>query len=375
MVLFGTRPEGIKMAPLIKNLQSHERMEPVVVVTGQHREMLAQVNDLFGIIPTFDLDVMRQGASLSELTSRVLNSTDQVIADAKPDAVVVQGDTTSAFAGALAAFYRGVPVVHLEAGLRTGDLTNPFPEEGNRRLIAPLAELHLAPTETSLVNLEREGVASHAISVTGNTVIDALFESLKIPVSFGSEEVGEWVRWSGPRMLVTTHRRESWGQPMRDVMTAVAKLAVERPSLSILLPMHRNELVREVVEAELGGIGNVTLVDPLGYHEFVHVQSAADVILTDSGGVQEEAPSLGVPVLVLRSTTERPEAVDAGTVRLVGTDPDNVYHAAVRLLDDPAARARMSEAINPYGDGRAGARAAAAIAQLLGVGRRMAEFR
>ncbi|WP_202959091.1 non-hydrolyzing UDP-N-acetylglucosamine 2-epimerase [Dietzia sp. UCD-THP] len=374
-LVYGTRPEAIKMAPLVKELNRSTSINVTVLVTGQHREMLHQVNELFSINPHVDLDIMSTGASLSDMTSLAVKKCGAALAEVGADAVVVQGDTTSAFAGALAAFYNRQAVVHLEAGLRTWDMGNPYPEEANRRLISPLSSLHLAPTQVSKSNLEREGVDASTIVVTGNTVIDALFEGLDVPNNFVDPAVRSWSESSGRRLLVTTHRRESWGEPMRDAMTAVRDAAFRVPDLNVLVPMHRNAIVRNVLEAELSEVPNVSLVEPLDYHDFVHVQNKADVILTDSGGVQEEAPSLGVPVLVMRSSTERPEAVDAGTVRLVGTKRATVYGELCSLLLDRDAWQRMSAAINPYGDGRAAARAAAAIHQLLGVGERIEEFR
>lgn len=374
MTIYGTRPEAIKMAPLVKALEASDTLEPIVAVTGQHREMLDQVNSLFSISPAHDLDLMRPGASLTEITTNTLTATSQLIEETMPDAVVVQGDTTSAFTGALAALYHKVPVVHLEAGLRTGNIYSPFPEEVNRRLTAPITSLHLAPTSTSRANLEREGIDPETITVTGNTVIDALLTSTTVAPTFEDPRVPELLSAGDPILLVTTHRRESWGAPMEATMAAVREVAERHPEIRVLLPMHRNPLVRDVVEGALGGLDNVLLTAPLSYHEFAHALKAAKVVLTDSGGVQEEAPSLGKPVLVMRDTTERPEAVDAGTVRLVGTDREAVRDATLELLEDEAAWTTMSNAVNPYGDGKAAARSVAAIEQLFGLGQRLPEF-
>jgi UDP-N-acetylglucosamine 2-epimerase (non-hydrolysing) len=374
MLLYGTRPEAIKMAPLVAELRAHPVLEPVVAVTGQHREMLEQVHSAFGITPDHDLRLMTPGAGLAQIAGTALVATSELLRADRPDLVVVQGDTSSAFAAALAAFYERIPVVHLEAGLRTGDNSAPFPEEVNRRLTAPLADLHLAPTLTSRRNLEAEGIDPAIIAVTGNTVIDALHTILAAPVTFADPALAEVV--AGPRriLLVTTHRRESWGDAMAGAMDAVGALAQRCPGIQVVLPMHPNPVVRRLIEPRLGHLDNVLLTEPLRYDEFAHVLRASHVVLTDSGGVQEEAPSLGTPVLVLRDTTERPEGVDAGTVRLVGTDPLVVLEETLRLFHVDAAHAEMAAAVNPYGDGAAARRGVAAIAELLGTGVRMPDF-
>ncbi|GAA1930595.1 non-hydrolyzing UDP-N-acetylglucosamine 2-epimerase [Nocardioides marmoribigeumensis] len=374
MVVYGTRPEAIKVAPVIERLRSAEGFEVVPVVTGQHREMLDQVNELFGIVPAIDLDVMVPGAGLADLSSRALKEVGSAIADVRPDVVMVQGDTSTAAMAAIASFYGQVPVVHIEAGLRTGNLESPFPEEANRRLISPLAALHLAPTATSRANLLREAIPDDAVTVTGNTVIDALLWAVERPVEFTDKRIDE-MRGSGdPMVLVTAHRRESWGQPMADAMRGLRKVAESRPDVRWLIPMHRNPVVRDVLQAELGDIDQVLLTEPMSYHEFAHAMRASHLCLTDSGGVQEEAPSLGKPVLVMRDNTERPEAVDAGTVKLIGTDMARVADELDALLSDRVAYQSMANAVNPYGDGHAAARSVAAVAQLLGAGRRLAEF-
>lgn len=374
MAVYGTRPEAIKMAPLIAAIRAHPDLESVVAVTGQHREMLDQVNVLFGITPDHDLDLMAHGATLPEIASRTLLATSALLERDRPDLVVVQGDTSSAFTAALAAFYQRIPVAHLEAGLRTGDIYSPFPEEVNRRLTAPIAALHLAPTSTSRRNLEAEGIDPARIAVTGNTVIDALQTTIGVPVTFTDPRVSALVAAGRPILLVTSHRRESWGEKMTEAMGAVRSIAERHPEVEVLLPMHRNAVVRDVIEPALAGLPNVVLTEPLSYHEFAHVLGAATVVLTDSGGVQEEAPSLGKPVLVMRDTTERPEAVEAGTVLLVGTDREVILRETLRLLEDDVAYAAMANATNPYGDGHAAGRSVAAIAHLFGLGERLPDF-
>lgn len=374
MVVYGTRPEAIKVAPVIKALQEAVGVEPVLTVTGQHREMLDQVNHLFGLTPDHDLDLMVPGATLAQLSTRALAGIDSVIAARRPDALLVQGDTSSAFIAALAAFYNRVPVIHLEAGLRTGTIHSPFPEEANRRLVAPLADLHLAPTRTSRDNLRSEAIDDGAIVVTGNTVIDALRVAISMPVEFADPNVARIVNGGGRSVVVTAHRRESWGEPMRNAMTGLARVAAQLPDVCFLVAMHRNPVVREVIVPLLERLPNVVLTEPLSYHEFSHAMSAAEVMLTDSGGVQEEAPSLGKPVLVMRESTERPEAVRAGTVELVGTCADRIETTLIRLLTQRDSYDRMAKAVNPYGDGKAAARALAAIRAMFGMGQRSPDF-
>ncbi len=354
MTIFGTRPEAVKMAPIVTGLVDDPRFEALTVLTAQHREMLDQVVDLFGITADVDLDLCAPGQTLTELTSRIVTQVGAVIEERRPDVVLVQGDTTSTFVGALAAFYHQVPVVHVEAGLRTGDLSSPFPEEGNRRLVGSIADLHLPPTRTSADNLRREGIADDKIVITGNSVIDALRFTLGQP--YAAPEVIADLRPEQRVLLVTAHRRESWGEPMRHAASAIAELARTESDLVVVFPIHRNPIVRDAVMPELGHLPNVRIVEPLPYGDFCHVMNRADLILTDSGGVQEEAPSLGKPVLVMRDTTERPEAVEAGTVLLVGTDRPRILREARRLLHDPLEYAAMAMAVNPYGDGQAVAR-------------------
>jgi UDP-N-acetylglucosamine 2-epimerase (non-hydrolysing) len=374
MVVYGTRPEAVKVAPLIKALANSPLFAPVVAVTGQHRSMLDQVNEVFGITPDFDLDIHQPGQSLTEITSRALTGVQELLAGQRPDAVVVQGDTTTVFAAALAAFYERIPVVHLEAGLRTGDPYSPYPEEINRRLVSQLAALHLAPTPVSKANLVAENISPRSVVVTGNTVIDALTWAVRRQTGYSDPALSTLDSHPGPVLLVTTHRRESWGEPMRATGRALATLAAAHPGLHIVLPVHANPLVRAAILPAVAGLPNVTVTEPLPYAGFARLMNRATVILTDSGGIQEEAPSLGKPVLVLRDTTERPEAVRAGTVCLVGTSEDVITKTTTRLLTDPAAYRAMAQATNPYGDGLAAQRAIAALAHHFGLGPPAQEF-
>ena len=362
MTVFGTRPEAIKMAPIVLELQKHpDKIRPIVAVTAQHREMLDQVLTLFGIKPDYDLDIMAAGQTLFDITSRAMMGLDKVLSEAQPDIVLVHGDTTTTFAGALAAYYHQIPVGHVEAGLRTHNIYSPFPEEMNRKLTGCIAELNFAPTETSEKNLLAENVAPEKIFVTGNTVIDALHHTVRDDFRF-EDELLQRIDFKGKRIiLVTTHRRENLGEPMRHVYKALKQLTEEFSDVEVVFPVHKNPKVREVVNEELGGLEKVHLIDPLDYEPFANLMHRACLILTDSGGVQEEAPALGKPVLVLRDTTERPEAVAAGTVKLIGTDRERVYSEAKLLLTDKAEYSRMAESCNPYGDGQASRRIIQAI--------------
>ncbi|MCI6406561.1 non-hydrolyzing UDP-N-acetylglucosamine 2-epimerase [Veillonella caviae] len=360
MTIFGTRPEAIKMAPLVKALESAPDMEPIVTVTAQHRDMLDQVLNLFHITPDYDLNIMSQGQTLYDVTNRALMGLKSVLEEAKPDVVLVHGDTTTTFAGALASFYQEIPVGHVEAGLRTGDIYSPFPEEMNRKLTGSIATYHFAPTASSEANLLRENITSDHLYVTGNTVIDALDTTVQDDYVFDDDAINTLA--SDKRtVLVTTHRRENLGEPMRHVYQAIRQLLSDFDDIQVVFPVHKNPKVRQVVEAELGGVDRVTLIDPLDYEPFANLMAKSYLILTDSGGIQEEAPALGKPVLVLRDTTERPEAVEAGTVRLVGTDKEVVYKAAHELLADTVAYQKMSNSVNPYGDGRASERIVQAL--------------
>lgn len=361
MTVFGTRPEAIKMAPVVLELQKHaDRIQTIVAVTAQHRQMLDQVLDLFQITPDYDLDIMSQGQTLYDITTKSLMGLKDVLAKEKPDLVLVHGDTTTTFAGALASYYQQVPVGHVEAGLRTGDIYSPFPEEMNRKLTGAIAAIHFAPTATAKANLLKENVNPSHIYVTGNTVIDALMTTVAGDYDFGDDLKD--VDFHNHRViLLTTHRRENLGEPMRHIYKALRRIIEEIPDTEIVFPVHRNPLVRKVVEAELAGVDRIHLIDPMEYEPFANLMSLSSLVLTDSGGIQEEAPSLGKPVLVLRNTTERPEAVEAGTVRLIGTDKDVVYAETKRLLTDQAAYDAMSNAVNPYGDGKASQRIVQAI--------------
>jgi UDP-N-acetylglucosamine 2-epimerase (non-hydrolysing) len=374
MPIFGTRPEAIKMAPIVSALQETPLFRCIVTVTGQHREMLDQVNELFGIVPDHDLNILQQGQSLSAIMTRTIDGLEKLFAGTRPDAVVVQGDTTTSTAAAIAAFYHGIPVVHVEAGLRSGDLLSPFPEEANRKITSQITRLHLAPTSTSRENLLREGISAEDIVVTGNTVIDALLATVDKQLPFTDPRLEALAAGDRPVLLVTTHRRENQGESMRSVGRALARIADAEPDLVIVLPAHKNPVVREAVLPALEGKANVLVTEPLAYGEFTRLLSRAHIVLTDSGGVQEEAPSLGKPVLVMRDNTERPEALEAGTVKLIGTDEERIVAEVTGLLHDSAHFAAMANAVNPYGDGKAAARTVAAIEELLGVGFRTAEF-
>ncbi|MDO8143938.1 non-hydrolyzing UDP-N-acetylglucosamine 2-epimerase [Isoptericola sp. 178] len=374
MTVYGTRPEAIKVAPVIKALEASEVLDSVTVVTGQHREMLDQVNEVFDISPDHDLDIFQHGASLSTIVARVLERLDPVLEAERPAAVIVQGDTSTSTAAALAAFHRGIPVVHVEAGLRSGNILSPFPEEANRKITSQIAALHLAPTARSKDNLLREGVSERDVVITGNTVIDALLMTVEKKTPF-TDPALEDLADSGRRvLLVTTHRRENWGDAMEGVGRALARLARSFPDVQIVLPAHRNPIVREAVLPHVAGLGNVTVTEPVPYGEFTRMVSIATVVLTDSGGVQEEAPSLGKPVLVMRENTERPEALDAGTVQLIGTDEERIFRSVEKLLTDAEAHNAMARAVNPYGDGNAAARSVSAIKGMLRLDSRPADW-
>lgn len=345
------------MAPVVLELARYpEFIEPVVTVTAQHREMLDQVLRLFNITPDHDLDIMAQGQTLFDITSRAMMGLNSVLAEEKPDIVLVHGDTTTTFAGALAAFYHQIAVGHVEAGLRTGNKLSPFPEEMNRKLTGSLTDMHFAPTKSSKANLLKENVADEGICVTGNTVIDALMATVSEDYTF-SDPLLAGIDYKGKRViLVTTHRRENLGEPMRHVYQALRDVVNEFPDVEVVFPVHKNPKVRDVVNAELGNMKQVHLIDPLDYQPFANLIARSYLILTDSGGIQEEAPSLGKPVLVLRDTTERPEAIEAGTVKLIGTDRNRVYEETKLLLTNKSEYNRMAHAVNPYGDGKASER-------------------
>lgn len=354
------------MAPVIKELEQHPQIEPLVAVTAQHREMLDQVLELFKITPQYDLNIMQAKQTLHDITSRALIGLRDVFSAARPDMILVHGDTTTTFVAALAGFYARIPVGHVEAGLRTRNKYSPFPEEMNRKLTGAIADLHFAPTETSKENLLAEGVSRERIFVTGNTVIDALHMTVKPEYDFSGQNLA--VDFAKRKViLVTTHRRENLGEPMRNIYLALKRIVTEHPDVEVVFPVHKNPQVREVVNSVLGNTERINLIEPLDYEPFVNLQAKSHIILTDSGGVQEEAPSLGKPVLVLRDTTERPEAVSAGTVLLVGTNFDAVYNSATKLLIDASAYEKMANAVNPYGDGRAAKRTVDSILYFFGL--------
>ena len=373
-VVFGTRPEAIKLAPVIHALERSPHLRPIPIVTAQHREMLDAVLQLFAIQPLHDLDLCRPRQRLAGLTARVLEGLEPVLDAERPDLVLVQGDTTTTFAAALAAFYRRTPVGHVEAGLRTHDRYAPYPEELNRRMTGALATLQFAPTAVARDNLVAEGVSAATILVTGNTVIDALLGAVASP-SLAGDPALTWIDTDPRRLLlVTAHRRESWGEPLRRVAQALAELAADDPSLLAVFPMHRNPAVRDTVLPLLDGLDNVVVTEPLPYGAFVWLMARAFLLLTDSGGLQEEGPALGKPVLVMRDTTERPEAVRAGTARLVGTGRAAIVKAVRELLDDPAAYQAMAQVANPFGDGQAARRVVAGIEHFFGHGPAPAPF-
>ena len=374
MAIYGTRPEGIKMAPLVLALRDDPRFEVRVVVTGQHREMLDQVNQSFGIVPDSDLDIHAPGQSLMQISNRTLEGLTEVLKKDRPDAVLVQGDTSTTFVGALAAFYAEIPVVHTEAGLRTGNKYSPFPEEINRRLTGQIASLHLAPTAASRDNLLKENIDPSTIVVTGNSVIDALLITVASQPRIEDPELAQRLAEGRPVVLVTAHRRESWGEPLEAVGRAIAALARQHPDHDFVFPAHRNPLVRDAIRPAIQDLKNVLMTEPLPYAQFCALLERASIILTDSGGVQEEGPSLGKPVLVMRETTERPEAVVAGAVKLVGTDEEVIVREVSTLITDQDEYSRMARALNPYGDGRAAERTVRALARHFGFDDLVEEF-
>ena len=376
MTVFGTRPEAIKMCPLVLEMRKYpEMIQPIVAVTAQHREMLDQVLELFDIKPDYDLNIMASGQTLYDITTRALMGLKQVMEQAGPDLVLVQGDTSTTFAGALAAFYAQIPVGHVEAGLRTGNKYSPYPEEMNRKLTGSLADYHFAPTSNSRDNLLRENVNPEAIVVTGNTVIDALQTTVQQKYSFADAQLNQVLAGGKRLILMTTHRRENLGEPMRHVYRALKTTLESHPDVEAIFPVHKNPKVREIVQEELGHLDRVHLIEPMDYEPFANLMARVDIVLTDSGGIQEEAPALGKPVLVLRDTTERPEAVTAGTVKLIGTGYEDVLRETNLLLDDAEHYAAMAEAANPYGDGKACARIISTILHKKGYNvKKLAEF-
>lgn len=361
MCVFGTRPEAIKMAPVVKAIEQNENLQSMVAVTAQHREMLDQVLQLFHIEPDYDLNLMKQGQTLTDITSGVLRGLEEIFKKERPDLVLVHGDTTTTFAATLAAFYQQIPVGHVEAGLRSGNMYSPYPEEANRKLTGVMTTLHFSPTPEARQNLLRENIGDAAIFVTGNTVIDALLATAKQTYQFEDAALQQLLDSPGKKVLITAHRRENQGTPMVHIFQAVRRLHETLPDIQFIFPIHKNPKVRELAAQILGDLERVHIIEPLDYEPFANVMARVDLILTDSGGVQEEAPALGKPVLVLRDTTERPEAVKAGTVALVGTDENLIYNTALQLLTDEAAYHKMANAVNPYGDGKASGRIIQAI--------------
>lgn len=366
MCVFGTRPEAVKLAPVVHSLKKSRHLEPLVVLTAQHREMLDQMLRWFAIEPDFDMDIMRHGQTLAELTSRVVTGVDEIMQREKPDMLLVQGDTVTVMAASLAAHYQKIPVGHVEAGLRTEDRYNPFPEEMSRRLTSQLAALHFAPTKRAVANLQAEGIVKNVV-LTGNTVIDALLDTVSrletAPVDqklFGGADFK-----NGRVLLVTAHRRENWGAPMSEIAHALKQIADRFPDVQILYPIHRNPVVRESIEPIFAGHERLILVEPLDYVPFVYAMQRCHFVLTDSGGIQEEAPTLGKPVLVLRTNTERPEAAEAGVAKIVGIKREGIVEAASDLLSDAGAYQRMAGAVNPFGDGKASERIVAACEEFL----------
>lgn len=361
MTLFGTRPEAIKMAPLVKALEADPVIESVVCVTAQHRQMLDQVLNVFDIKPDYDLNIMKSGQTLSEITSRVLLGIEEVLKVEKPDLVLVHGDTTTTLSGALAAFYQQIPVGHVEAGLRSGNIYSPYPEEMNRMLATRLAEIHFAATEGNVANLLAEGISENAIFKTGNTVIDALMMVIKKDFVFEEAILNEIDYESKKVILVTAHRRENLGEPMENIFGAIRKIVEDFEDVVIVFPIHMNPAVRAIADRHLSGHDRIYMIEPLEYGAFANMIGRSTLILTDSGGIQEEAPAIGKPVVVLRTETERPEAVEAGTVAIAGVSFDAIYNITAELLKDASRYKRMSEAVNPYGDGKACARIVEAI--------------
>ena len=352
MTVFGTRPEAIKMAPLVQELARRPGIESLCCVTAQHRQMLDSVLQIFGLTPDYDLNIMQPRQTLSSITSRCLLGMEEVLEQAKPDLVLVHGDTSTTFAGALAAFYHQIPVGHVEAGLRTWDRYSPFPEEMNRTMVGDLAELHFCPTQSNRDNLAREGI-TEGVYITGNTVIDALATTVRKDFVFTTELLNTLDYENRRVILVTCHRRENYGAPMAQIMTALRRLADDFPQVDLVYPVHLSPVVREAAEKYLSGHERIHLIEPLDVAEMHNLMGRCYFVMTDSGGLQEEAPALGKPVLVLRRETERPEAVAAGTAKLAGVSEAQVYQMAAQLLEDPAAYAQMAHAVNPYGDGHA----------------------
>lgn len=351
--VFGTRPEAIKMCPLVKVLEKDDRIESIVCATAQHREMLDTVLDIFDVKPQYDLNVMSHGQTIVDVSNKVLTGVDKVIKECNPDIVLVHGDTSTTLNGALAAFYNQKPIGHVEAGLRTGDIYSPFPEEANRKLTGSIATLHFSATESNKANLERENIYKN-IYITGNTVIDALLSVVDKNHKFDDKNLNNIDFENNKIVLLTAHRRENWGEPMKDIFAAVRELVTKNEDVNVIFPMHKNPLIRELANESFKGVEDkIYLIEPLEYVDFANLMAKCYLIMTDSGGIQEEAPALGKPVIVLRTETERPEAVEAGTVKLAGIKKEDIFNIADELINDEEAYNKMAHAVNPYGDGKA----------------------
>lgn len=351
--VFGTRPEAIKMCPLVKVLEKDDRIESIVCATAQHREMLDTVLDIFDVKPQYDLNVMSHGQTIVDVSNKVLTGVDKVIKECNPDIVLVHGDTSTTLNGALAAFYNQKPIGHVEAGLRTGDIYSPFPEEANRKLTGAIATLHFSATESNKANLERENIYKN-IYITGNTVIDALLSVVDKNHKFDDKNLNNIDFENNKIVLLTAHRRENWGEPMKDIFAAVRELVTKNQDVNVIFPMHKNPLIRELANESFKGVEDkIHLIEPLEYVDFANLMAKCYLIMTDSGGIQEEAPALGKPVIVLRTETERPEAVEAGTVKLAGIKKEDIFNIADELINDEEAYNKMAHAVNPYGDGKA----------------------
>ncbi len=356
MTVFGTRPEGIKMAPIVKELESRENVESIVCITAQHREMLDQVLNLFKIEPDYDLNIFKPGQSLTEITNRALKGLEEIIIKEKPDVLLVQGDTTTVFAGALAAFYQRVKVGHVEAGLRSGNIYSPYPEEANRKLTGIITEYHFAPTERNVENLLKEGYSEEKIYITGNTVIDALKYTIQDDYVFENDLLNKLDFEKNRIILLTSHRRENIGKPMENIFTAIKDIVQKYEDVQVVFPIHLNPKVREIAEKVLDGNNRIHIIEPLEYEPFTNLMNKVHLVVTDSGGLQEEAPTLGKPVLVVREETERPEGIESGTAKLMGTSYEKLYSELEKLLSDKEEYNLMTKAVNPYGDGFAAKR-------------------
>ena len=353
MLVFGTRPEAIKMCPLVKTLEKDNRIESIVCATAQHREMLDTVLEIFDVKPQYDLNIMAHGQTIVDVSNKVLTGVDKVIKECNPDIVLVHGDTSTTLNGALAAFYNQKPIGHVEAGLRTGDIYSPFPEEANRKLTGAIATLHFSATKSNKVNLEKENIHNN-IYITGNTVIDALLSVINKNHTFNDKVLNDIDFGNKKTILLTAHRRENWGNPMKHIFEAVKELVIKNDDVNVIFPMHKNPLIRELASEVFKGVEDkIHLIEPLEYVDFANLMAKCYLIMTDSGGIQEEAPALGKPVIVLRTETERPEAVEAGTVKLAGIKKNNIFNIANELVNDKEAYNKMAHAVNPYGDGKA----------------------